>query len=59
MVLGWGMATAMGVIFLGERIGPLRRDIYSRLPLIGHRYDAWRVEPAATSKNVIEGEEGE
>jgi ubiquinol-cytochrome-c reductase complex QCR10 subunit len=59
MVMGWGIAATMGVIFLGERIGPLRRDIYGKLPIIGHRYDDWRVEPAATSKNVIEEEGGE
>lgn len=54
LALGWGVAATVGVIFLGERIGPLRRDVYSKLPIIGHRYDDWRVQPAATNKGAIE-----
>lgn len=40
---GWGILAGTVAVFLVERIPAFRRDIFSKLPLIGDRYAAYRV----------------
>lgn len=42
-MIGWGLVAGTAVVFLVERIPAFRRDIFCKLPIIGHRYDAYRV----------------
>lgn len=57
VLAGWAVAAGVVAIFLGERVGPLRRDIYCRLPVIGHRYDDWRPKDGNGDNAKEEGEE--
>ncbi len=42
-MIGWGLFAGTAVVFLGERIPAVRRDVFSKLPLIGDRYASYRV----------------
>lgn len=55
--MGWAVAVGIAAVFLGERVGPLRRDVFCRLPIIGHRYDDWRPK-GASSDDAKEEDEG-
>lgn len=42
-MVGWGVFAGAVAFFLVERIPAFRRDIFSKLPVIGDRYAAYRV----------------
>lgn len=39
----WAILGIVGAIFLGERLPQLRRDVFSKLPLIGDHWSSYRV----------------
>lgn len=60
VLAGWGLCAAIAALFVGDRIGPLRRDVFSRIvppwfPLLGPRYAPFYV-PAKEAKED-EGDE--
>lgn len=50
-VVGWGIAAGFAALFLTERLPMFRRDIYSRIPLLGDRYADYRVEDEEASED--------
>lgn len=40
--MGWGVAGGIVAVFLVERLPMFRRDIFSRIPLLGERYAEYR-----------------
>ena len=47
MLSTWGLAAGVAVLFFGERIPRLRQDIFSRLPVIGDRWENYRKQEDA------------
>jgi len=45
--MAWGLTAFIGGLFFIERLPMIRRDIFSRLPVIGSYWAAYRVEEAA------------
>jgi len=42
-LLGWDLFAAAAALLIVERIPAFRRDFFCRLPIIGDRYAAYRV----------------
>ena len=40
--MGWGVLAGVVALFITERLPMFRRDVYSRVPLLGKRYAAYR-----------------
>lgn len=54
IAIGWGIAGGLAVLFLTERLPMFRRDLFSKVPLIGTKYSSYRED----KENDDEGEEG-
>lgn len=48
--MGWGLLAGAVALFVTERLPMFRRDVYSRVPLLGKRYAAYK-------QHAEEGEE--